>query len=618
MEPGAKYSGAGKCRFTVWAPNAERVDVRITAPTERIISLDKQEHGYWLTTADGIEAGSRYVFRLDLSTERPDPASHLQPDGVHKPSQVVDHTSFQWSDDAWRGLPLEQMIMYELHVGTFTKDGTFEAVISRLRDLAELGINAIELMPVAQFPGERNWGYDGAYPFAVQNSYGGPEKLKKLVDACHRHKIAVILDVVYNHLGPEGNYLQDFGPYFTGKYQTPWGKAVNFDGAGSDEVRTYFINNALHWFTNYHIDALRLDALHAIYDMSAKPFLRELAERVEGFSRQAGRRVYLIAESDLNDTKLIKSPRAGGYGLDAQWCDDFHHSLHALLTDESFSYYRDFGQVRHLAKALREGFVYSWQYSEHRNRHHGSSSKTIPAQRFVVFAQNHDQVGNRMLGRRMSALVSHEGLKLAAGTVLLSPYIPLLFMGQEYGEEAPFLYFVSHSDADLISAVRDGRINEFKFLKRQGKPPDPQDVNTFLESKLNWETRDQEEHKSLLTLYRHLIRLRRNVPALAHLSKKNLQVDVVAGKKLLVLRRWHDGSHILCLENFERQDCTVQVDVSDGRWVKILDSAETKWAGPGSSLPAVIEQAEALTVRRLSFAVFELGKESRGNGGKWS
>jgi maltooligosyltrehalose trehalohydrolase len=615
MKPGAKYLGAGKCKFTVWAPNAERVDVRITAPTERIISLDKRKHGYWLTSADGIGAGSRYVFRLDLSTERPDPASHFQPDGLHKPSEVVDHASFQWSDDAWHGVPLEQMILYELHVGTFTKEGTFEAIIPRLSELAELGINVVELMPVAQFPGERNWGYDGVYPFAVQNSYGGPENLKKLVDACHRHDIAVVLDVVYNHLGPEGNYLHDFGPYFTDKYRTPWGKAVNFDGAHSDEVRNYFISNALYWFTDYHIDALRLDALHAIYDMSAKPFLRELAEQVEEFSRQAGRRFYLIAESDLNDTKLIKSPKAGGYGLDAQWCDDFHHSLHALLTDESFGYYRDFGDVRRLAKSLREGFVYSWQYSEHRQRHHGNSSKTIQAHRFVVFAQNHDQIGNRMLGRRMSALVSYEALKLAAGAVLLSPYIPLLFMGEEYGEESPFLYFVSHCDADLVSAVREGRKSEFDSFQWQGEPPDPQDTNTFLQSKLNWETRDRNEHKSLLSLYRDLIRLRRNIPALAHLSKKNLQVDVVTGKKLLVLRRWQDGSYILCLENFERQDCTFRVNVPDGRWVKILDSAEEKWAGPGSSLPEVIEQGRALTARKLSFAVFELQNESRGDRG---
>src|SRR4030066_1209493 len=320
------------------------------------------------------------------------------------------------------------MIMYEIHVGTFTPEGTFDAVILRLDELSVLGINTIELMPVAQFPGERNWGYDGTYPFAVQNSYGGPEGLKILINECHKKGMAVILDVVYNHFGPEGNYLWDYGPYFTDRYKTPWGQAINYDDLYSNEVRNFFIENALHWFKNYHFDALRLDAIHGIFDFSAKAFLQELAEKVEEFSSSEGKKYYLIAESDLNDSRVIRPGNMGGYGIDAQWCDDFHHAVHTLLVHENKGYYVDFGETEHLVKSFREGFVYSGQYSEYRKRNHGNSSRDCPAEQFIVFTQNHDQVGNRMFGERLSNLVSFESLKLAAGAVLLSPYIPLLFM----------------------------------------------------------------------------------------------------------------------------------------------------------------------------------------------
>jgi len=338
---------------------------------------------------------------------------------------VVD-PDFRWDDHLWEGIPLQAYVLYEIHVGTFTPEGTFDAVITHLDELKELGITAIELMPNAQFSGARNWGYDGVFPFAVQSSYGGPWGLKRLVNACHQKEVAVVLDVVYNHLGPEGNYLGDFGPYFTDRYRTPWGHAINFDGPHSDEVRRFFIENALYWITEFHIDALRIDAVHAILDFSAEHFLRELASAVNKRARSLNRRVYIIAESALNDTEVIRSRKLGGHGLDAQWNDDFHHALHTLLTKEEKGYYKDFGRFKHLVKAFSDGFVYSGEYSPYRGRRHGNSSRHIPADRFVVFAQNHDQVGNRMRGERLSSLVSFEGLKLAAGTVILSPYIPLL------------------------------------------------------------------------------------------------------------------------------------------------------------------------------------------------
>ncbi len=358
MTLGANYQGNGVCTFIVWAPRAEIVELKIYSPQERTIPMHHTGKGYWKTEMDDIEPGTTYMYALDRDTVRPDPVSHYQPEGVHKHSQVIDHKNFSWEDLGWRGLDITEYVIYELHIGTFTPEGTFTAIIPRLDELKDLGITAIELMPVAQFPGNRNWGYDGVYPYAVQNSYGTPDDLKQLINECHKRGLAVIMDVVYNHLGPEGNYLRDFGNYFTGKYSTPWGEAVNFDDEHSDEVKKYFIDNAIYWFEMFHIDALRLDAVHAIYDMSAKHFLHGLADRTTEFSRKHKRKFYLIAESDLNDTRIIKPPELGGYGLDAQWSDDFHHSVHALFTGETSGYYKDFGGIDHLAKALNEGFVY--------------------------------------------------------------------------------------------------------------------------------------------------------------------------------------------------------------------------------------------------------------------
>ncbi len=595
---GAMYDRrTGACIFRVWAPLRERVEVKIIAPADQIVPMARDAEGYWKAMVQGIGPGARYVFRLENDRDRPDPASRYQPAGVHGPSEVVDHTAFSWTDKGWNGLALSSMIMYELHTGTFTREGTFEAIIPRLDALRELGITAVELMPVAQFPGVRNWGYDGVYPFAVQNSYGGPEGLKRLVDACHKRGMAVILDVVYNHLGPEGNYLWDYGPYFTDRYKTPWGDAINFDGPYSDEVRNFFIQNALSWVTDYHLDALRIDAIHGIFDFSAKHVLRELGEAVHARAGELGRHIYVIPESDLNDVRVISPVELGGHGLDAQWNDDFHHCLRTLLTGEKSGYYEDFGTIDQMEKAYRDGFVYSGQYSPFRKRRHGSSSKDRPARQFVVFSQNHDQVGNRMQGERLSSLVSFEALKLAAGCVILSPYLPLLFMGEEYGETAPFLYFVSHADPGLIEAVRKGRKEKFRAFGWEGEPPDPQDEGTFLASELHWEERTKGSHGTLLRFYKQLIALRTGTPALFELERERTEVrDCAAEKVLTMLRRSGDGKSRVCvLLNFMASDVSFQATLPEGPWEKILDSGDGMWEGPGAILPGRLGNGDAVT-----------------------
>ncbi len=590
--------GENKTRFTVWAPFIKDLGVNVEGQK---VPMERDEKGYWSVLAEA-PPDTVYTFTLDGKVDRPDPASHYQPHGVHEASQVIDH-SFEWDDGKWKGIPLNEMIIYELHTGAFTPQGDFQSIIPRLDDLIHLGVNTIELMPVAQFPGERNWGYDGAYLFAVQNSYGGPQGLKTLVNACHQRGMAVILDVVYNHLGPEGNYLRDFGPYFTDRYKTPWGDAINFDGPYSDEVRNFFIENALYWLEQFHVDALRLDAIHGIYDLSARPFLEELAQSVDELSKEMGRKFYLIAESDLNDVKVIR-PREAGYGIHAQWNDDFHHSLHAHLTGERQGYYQDFGSLKQLAKALREGFVYSWQYSKYRKRRHGSSSQDRPAHQFVVFSQNHDQVGNRLGGDRLSTILSFEALKLVAGAVILSPNVPLLFMGEEYGEESPFLYFISHTDPELVEAVRKGRREEFSDFDwgdRVEEIPDPYREETFSKCKLRWEKREEGKHQILYDFYRELIRLRKEFPSLYHLSKEDM--DVREEGTIISVRRWHEGDEVLYIMNLGSQEVTADLDLQDG-WNKVLDSREGKWGGEGSSIPPNISGKQVLNIAPFNLVVY--------------
>ncbi len=606
MKVGSQYLGNGVCEFTLWSPFRDKVIVHFVSPDEKLLPMIEQEQGYWYLKAENIEPGTLYYYQLEDAEDRPDPASHFQPQGVHQASAVIDHSNTNWQDSEWAGIPLEEMIIYELHVGTFTPEGTFKAMIPRLLDLTELGVNAIEIMPVAQFPGDRNWGYDGVYPYAVQNSYGRPEDLKQLVDAAHEQGIAVILDVVYNHFGPEGNYIAHHAPYFTDTYQTPWGDAINFDDAYSYGVRNYFIENALYWLENYHIDGLRLDAIHAIYDSGAKHILQEMAEKVDEFSQRVGRKFYLIAESDLNDVRIIRPRELGGYGLDAQWSDDFHHSLRSILAQESKGYYADFGTCAHIAKAYQNSFVYDWQYSQFRKRYHGSDTSDRPASQFVVCTQNHDQIGNRMLGERLSDLVDFEAEKLVAGALLLSPYIPLLFMGQEYGEKSPFLYFVSHNDPDLAAAVTEGRKKEFADFHLEGEYIDPQSNQAFNLSKINWQQKAEEKHQVLWQLYRQLITMRRTIPALKKLDRQNLTVSARESDKVIFLHRWQDDNQIFGILNFNNQDVSLKNIFPTGKWQKILDSAEQKWMGNGSKLHEEINTEEQkLSIKSHSFAVYQ-------------
>ena len=587
----------------VWAPFLNSIDLEIMEPEPAVVPLEVDDRGYWHATTDLLKEGSLYYFNLGNGRRRPDPASRFQPQGVHGPSQVVSPDQLRWTDGLWSGIAPRDMIIYELHTGTFTPEGTFESAIPRLDYLKEVGVNAIEIMPVAQFPGSRNWGYDGVYPFATQESYGGASGLVTLVEACHRRGIAVILDVVYNHMGPEGNYLEEFGPYFTEKYKTPWGKAVNFDDAHSDEVRNYFIQNALMWLRDFHVDALRLDAVHAIKDLGARHFLQELSEETKKLSEELGVKKYLIGECDLNDARYILPPKKGGYGLDAQWNDEFHHALHTLITDERTGYYEDFGEISHLESAYKDTFVYSGQYSPHRKRTFGGLAENTTYDQFVVFSQNHDQVGNRMLGKRLTQLVSFEALKLAAGAVFISPNIPLLFMGEEYGEKNPFLYFVSHTDENLVAAVREGRRNEFKDFHGEAEAPDPQSPETFTRSKLSWDL-ENEQSKSLLSFYKTCIQFRKEIAAFKNYEREGLEAVSLSEKVLAVTRKSPDSLDILAVMNFSSGDASVQVNFS-GRFKKILDSADAQWLGPGPASPGEVNGPEEIRLRGSNIVIYQ-------------
>ncbi len=608
MRVGALYRGKGRCGFRAWAPLSSLVETKLVFPEERVLPMERDEHGYWLVEAEDVYPGAEYVFRIEGERERPDPASFHQPKGVHLPSAVVDHDDFQWRDRDFEAGPLERSIIYEMHPGTFTDEGTLQAAVEKLDHLVELGVDAIEIMPVSQFPGDRNWGYDGVHPYAVQNTYGGPRGLKAFVNGAHQHGVAVILDVVYNHLGPEGNYLWDFGPYFTDRYKTPWGEAVNFDGPYSDGVRNYFIENALYWLREFHVDGLRLDAVHGIFDFSARPFLAELSRAVDAFAESSSRRVHLIAESDLSDEAVIRSREEHGLGMHAQWLDDFHHSVHTLITAERAGYYRDYGEMGHLEKCLARGFVYSGQYSRFRKRRFGSSSADQPASKFIVFVQDHDQVGNRMNGERPPKLMDFESRKLMAGAMLLSPYIPMLFMGEEWDEDNPFLYFVSHGDPELANAVREGRVEEFASFAWKGEPPDPADPETFRRSKIDWKKKDSGGHALMLSYYRTLIELRRSEPAFGIPGKEPERLSVMSGPDgmVLAMERARAERRAAVFMNFSDTESVATLEVKAGRWRRVVSSADERFGGPGTTLPEFIDRTSELTLRRRSLAAFLL------------
>jgi maltooligosyltrehalose trehalohydrolase len=600
---GANRLTDGRWEFLLWAPNARSVSLHLLHSGE-LLTMAPLSRGYFRRTVENLEPGTRYFFQLDGARELPDPASRFQPEGIHGPSEVVDLNQFHWTDQSWQGRTLERSIFYEIHVGTYTAQGTFDALIPHIPELVELGITTVELMPVAQFPGSRNWGYDGVYPFAPQNSYGGPEPLQRFVNAAHEQGLSVALDVVYNHLGPEGNYLNAYGPYFTDRYRTPWGQALNFDGAASDEVRRFFIENALYWLENYHFDALRLDAVHGIFDFSARHFLTEIKSAVGALSKRLGRMIHCIAESDLNDSRLLLNHEQGGYDLDAQWSDDFHHSVHRLLTGEDRGYYADFGGIGPLAATLRDGWYYKGQYSHYRQRRHGNSPRGIAASQVVVCNQNHDQVGNRAAGERLSSLVNFEALKLAAGITLLSPFVPLLFMGEEYGETAPFQYFTSHGDPELVEAVRRGRREEFAAFGWEAEKavPDPQDESTFLRSKPDHSRKSEEPHRTLLRLYQNLIRTRREYD-LGDPAPRS--VREIGDSALLVLRQ-AERSQQLMIFNFGKSPMPLNLTDIPGTWRMVMNSADASWNSPGHDLPDQITlNADGLELSPYSFMVME-------------
>ncbi|HXJ77680.1 MAG TPA: malto-oligosyltrehalose trehalohydrolase [Candidatus Methylomirabilis sp.] len=521
--------------FSVWAPGARNVDVDLG---DARMPMTRGDHGWW--TLALASAGGRvdYRFVLDGGQPLPDPRSPSQPFGVHGPSRVVDHHDFRWSDQDWQPRPLERAVIYELHVGTFTPVGTFDAAIDRLDHLVDLGITHVELMPVAEFPGQRGWGYDGVDLYAPHHGYGGPDGLKRLVNACHTRGLAVLLDVVYNHLGPAGNYLARFGPYFSDRYRTPWGEAVNLDGPESDEVRRFLCDNALMWLRDYRIDGLRIDAAHALYDQSATPFLEQLATEVDRLGAQLGRHLVLIAESDLNDPKIVRPAAIGGYGLDAVWNEDFHHALHAVLTGERAGYYADFGGLTDVASALRDGFVYGGRYSAYRRRRHGRAAGGLGGRHFIGFLQNHDQVGNRARGERLSRLVSPARLKIGAALVLTGPFVPMLFQGEEWGASMPFQYFTDHEDPALGRAVSEGRRRGFTAFGIDGEDvPDPQAAETFRRSKLDWTERGRDPHAGMLEWYRRLIGLRRDHPELADGRLEQLRVSCDEAERWLCVER---------------------------------------------------------------------------------
>lgn len=588
------------CSFTVWAPLKEKVELVIDGG--RTYSMNRDEMGCWNVELERIPPGTRYYFRLDGKEKLPDPASRSQPDGVHGASAVTE-PDYPWEDDNWKGLQMSEMVLYELHVGTFTRSHNFKGIESRLAYLSELGINAIELMPVAQFPGDRNWGYDGVFPYAVQNSYGGYRGLKSLVNAAHLAGIAVILDVVYNHQGPEGNYLGEYGPYFTDKYKTGWGQAINFDDAYCDGVRNFYWQNALMWLDEFHLDGLRLDAVHAIRDFSANHFIEGLAERVRSLEEQNGRKKVLIAELDLNDPRYISPVSAGGYGLDGQWTDEYHHALHSLITGEVEGYYEDFGKTVHLARALNQSYVYTGQYSPHRKKLFGRKPQGTTYDQFVVFAQNHDQVGNRMLGDRLSTLVSREALKLAACACILSPHVPMLFMGEEYGEKNPFQYFVSHTDEKLVESVRKGRKEEFSYFKWQGEVPDPQSGDTFQNCVLSWDLAGTPQGREMFHFYQHLIGLRKEFPALAAKSRDSLFL-LPSMDGIIVFERRYKEDRLLVTLNF-RKDHSSWMLPSGEKLRRIMNSASARWSGPASDDETTNIVSGKVELHPESVSVFE-------------
>ena len=629
MTIGSTFVPGAGTSFHVWAPNSTRVEVHLVSPENRRITMESDDAGYWYTHDNEVEPGAEYFYTLDGKIDRPDPASKRQPRGVHGPSAVIRPQDIAVDDDGFHPPALADLILYELHIGTFTPEGTFGSAAAHLDYLKDLGINAVEIMPVAHFPGRRNWGYDGVYPFAVHSAYGGAAGLAGFVEAAHAKGIAVYLDVVYNHLGPEGNYLADFGPYFTEFYSTPWGEAINFDGPHSDHVRRYFIENLRYWLEDFKIDGLRLDAVHAMLDTSAVPILAELSAEAERISIRSGRKRILVAESLQNDSRVISPRDRGGAGIQAEWLDDLHHSLHTYVTGERDGYYIDFGDIEQIRKAFAEAYVLSRTYSHYHKRTFGNTAADRMPKQFVVYSQNHDQIGNRARGDRLTTLVDFETQKLLAASVLLSPYTPMLFMGEEYGETAPFEYFVSHSDPDLISSVRTGRKEEFShFFSDDRNVPDPQSVDAFERSRIDLnKASGPPKHATLFRLYRELIRLRRYV---ADLPPDEPTIQAVLGPpedqpadfqydaiplrarlsvesedEVIAIARATAEGLIVVLLNFASEVREAHFERNDAFFQVLFDSSDDRWKGPGMKNGLHVQPTEPIWLNPRSAVLLQ-------------
>jgi maltooligosyltrehalose trehalohydrolase len=605
--PGAVPDDGGSTRFTVWAPTRRTVVLSLSG-IDRVVDLPELGGGYFGALVPDCGVGTRYAYLLDGEGPYPDPASRSQPDGVHGPSEVIDLSAHHWEDGAHRQRPLWQHVISEVHVGTLTRQGTFDGAIAVLDELVEVGISAVEVMPVAQFPGRRNWGYDGVFPFAVQNSYGGAAGLQRFVDACHRRGLDVILDVVYNHLGPEGNVLDAFGPYFADRYRTPWGPAVNFDGPFSNDVRAFFLQNARQWFIDFHIDGLRLDAVHEIIDRTAIPFLAELSEEVANLGDG-----FLVAESAGNNPRIVTPVSSRGFGMDAQWNDDFHHAVHAAITGECTGYYADYGRVEDIATAMDQGFVYQGEYSTFRGMNHGGASGDLPPERFVVFAQNHDHIGNRPKGDRLVNLVTLEQVQLATALVLLAPGVPLLFMGEEYGDPAPFPYFIDHGDPALVEAVRAGRAQEFAAFAGLGQVLDPDAEATFDSARLDRTLRHEGDHQRQWALHRALIALRRSNPALQRSRRGSARASVAA--RVITLTRSHPREAVVALFNVSAEPARAVLPPAplggpapeaSRCWSKLIDAGAPAFGGRGEALPDALSPGDTVSLRPWEFCAYHV------------
>ncbi len=586
---GVHYVNSKEAEFKLWSPFNDKIALNLIDSGKKL--LMERKGSEILSCTSPIRRGERYKYELG-GVSYPDPASYFQPEGVHGPSQVIDHSEYKWVNDTWKGLHLEDYVIYELHTGTFSPEGTYRGIEGKLNHLSDLGITCIEIMPVGQFPGTRNWGYDVVSPYAPQNTYGTVKDLKHLVDTIHSKGLSAIMDVVYNHLGPEGNYLPMFGPYFTEKYSTPWGKAINYDDAYSDMVRRYIVENALYWLYEFRFDALRLDAIHGIFDFSPTHILKEISTEVEKLSKETGREMNVIAESDLNDPVVVRRREKFGYGMDAQWSDDFHHSLHAYLTGERNGYYSDFGNFEQIVKALRQGFVYDGIYSGFRRKSFGGKPEGIPLMRFLAYSQNHDQVGNRAGAERLLSLVGDEKAKLAAAMTILSPFTPLLFMGEEYGERAPFNYFISTDDIDLAEAVKAGRTREFKGFGLRYEM-DPNDRNVFEESRLEWKLADTKSGKGRHKYYRDLIEVRKEVVRL-----RSQHYGVESFEKELMMLTYGKSKELRILANLSPDRESLSKAVTEKCKVA-LRSTWKKYGGGlevNTSLPDSIEAFEVIVL----------------------